>query len=84
MKDLTIQGGIKPAAIASEHRPNKTNNFALNAYPTEGLASITNLKIAYREIFNNTPDKSPLIGDSAWLCASGSQLCIGARPAFVP
>ena len=26
---------------------------------------------------------SPETGAGAWLCASGSQACIGARPAFV-
>ena len=30
------------------------------------------------------PEKRAETGAGAWLCASGSQLCIGARPAFVP
>ena len=30
------------------------------------------------------PESSALMGLGAWLCASGSQLCTGARPALVP
>jgi hypothetical protein len=43
----------------------------------EGAAS------AYRATDSSTPDMSPETGAGAWLCASGSQLCIGARPALV-
>ena len=33
---------------------------------------------------SSTPDMSAETGAGAWLWASGSQLCIGASPAFVP
>ena len=33
---------------------------------------------------SSTPDMSAETGAGAWLWASGSQLCIGASPTFVP
>ena len=34
--------------------------------------------------FRRTADRSPLMGLGAWLWASGSQVCIGTNPTFVP
>jgi len=33
---------------------------------------------------SDTPESIALVGDGASLCASGSHVCIGASPAFVP
>ena len=35
-------------------------------------------------MLSSTPDMSALTGAGASLCASGSHVCIGASPAFVP
>src|ERR1700684_1971713 len=41
-------------------------------------------RIAYRGIEVLTPESTAHTGDGAWLWASGSHVCIGARPTFVP
>ena len=33
---------------------------------------------------SSTADSSPLMGLGAWLCASGSHVCMGTNPTFVP
>ena len=51
--------------------------------PITGSAMAWIRRIAYRATESSTPDMRPDTGAGAWLCASGSQLCIGAKPALV-
>ena len=40
--------------------------------------------IAYMPVFSSAADSIALAGLGASACASGSHVCIGARPTFVP
>ncbi len=55
-----------------------------NSTPTAASVTALNRISAYNPTLSKTPDMSALIGAGASLCASGNQVCIGARPAFVP
>jgi hypothetical protein len=43
-----------------------------------------NRRITYRIEVVSMPDNNAQTGDGAWLCASGSQVCIGTRPTLAP
>ena len=55
-----------------------------NSGPAAASTIGLNRKMAYAPTLSSTPDISALTGAGASLWASGSQVCIGARPAFVP
>ena len=64
--------------------PNSSNRDPENPGPKAAMQMMWKRKIPYIAQFNSTPESIALTGVGAWECASGSQVCIGAKPTFVP
>src|SRR5439155_17447732 len=64
--------------------PKRMSQVDENEGPAVMSTTALNRINAYKPTFNNTPDISALTGAGASLCASGSHVCMGASPAFVP
>jgi hypothetical protein len=67
-----------------ENNPKITSNSPLNAPSPAASSSPWMRRIASSAQFNSAPESKAEITDGASLCASGSQVCSGARPILVP
>src|SRR3989338_2408658 len=72
------------AAITSDNKPMIRNKSRAKAACPAAAQICKTLKIPKKAQFNKAPDKSAETGDGASMCASGSQVCMGASPILVP
>src|SRR6266852_7999005 len=70
--------------ISTDNRPNAVRRLFVNQGFTDASITAFHRAIAYIATASSTPDIMAEIGDGASECASGSHVCIGASPAFVP
>src|SRR6266851_5744745 len=70
--------------ISTDNRPNPVSRLFVNQGCTDASITAFHRAIAYIATASSTPDIRAEIGDGASAWASGSHVCIGARPAFVP
>ena len=71
-------------ATTTEMRPKTSSTSAGNAGPHAAAAIVWKRMIASSAHLMRTPESSAETGVGAWLWASGSHRCMGARPALVP
>ena len=71
-------------ATTTDVRPKTISTIDVNAGPHAAAAIVWNRMIPRSAHLMRTPESNADTGVGAWLWASGSQRCIGARPAFVP
>ena len=72
------------APSATDARPNAINSVVVNRRSTAPSTTTFHRAMAYMATASSTPDIIAEIAGGASECASGSQVCIGASPAFVP
>ena len=70
--------------ITIDANPKASRTPRGNEPPSPARAIARNRMIAYIPVLSNAADSIALAGLGASACASGSQVCIGARPTFVP
>ena len=75
---------IAMAAINMESIPTRSKRFDVKCTKPALSTMALSLKIKYSAELSKTPLIKALIGVGDCECASGSQECIGANPAFVP
>ncbi len=76
---------MNAAAVPREIMPNRSSRPPEKPGPREEPDTIIwNRRMPYMAQFNNTPDRRADTGVGAWEWASGSQVCMGARPTLVP
>ena len=70
--------------MATDSRPKAINIRFVNSGPIETSTTAFHRAMAYIATASSTPDIMAETVDGASEWASGSQVCMGARPAFVP
>ena len=70
--------------ITIDAKPNDSSTARGYVPPSRAWAMARNRMIAYMPVLSSAADSIALAGLGASACASGSQVCIGARPTFVP
>src|SRR5579875_2119135 len=74
---------MRKAAVPADTRPKPRTHTSARA-PDEAPTTGRRRRRTYRTAVVSTPDRRAHTGDGAWLCASGSQVWRGTRPAFAP
>src|SRR6266852_8085685 len=72
------------APIVTDKSPKPVSRLSVNQGLTDTSTTAFQRAIAYIATASSTPDIMAEIGDGASEWASGSHVCIGASPAFVP
>src|SRR6266849_2972221 len=70
--------------IITDNSPNPVSRLLVNHGSTAASITAFQRAMAYMATARSTPDIMAERGDGASECASGSHVCIGARPALVP
>lgn len=70
--------------MATDRSPKPISRLLVNAGSTEASMTAFYRAMAYIATASSTPDIMAEMGEGASECASGSHVCIGASPAFVP
>src|SRR5471030_2667371 len=75
---------MKSAATNSENAPNATSTVRGSSEELAASVIVRNRAMPSIAVFKSAPESMADTGAGPSLCASGSHVCIGARPAFVP
>ena len=75
---------MKMAATNMETRPKKTSSVPLNPPRPAPSMIWCPRRMPRKAQLSRAPDSRAETSEGAWLWASGSQLCRGARPILVP
>ena len=71
-------------ATTTETRPKSSSRPSLNSGPQAPRAMVWKRMMPNSAHLISAPESSAETGVGAWLWASGSHMCTGARPALVP